>query len=332
MHKLIETYQERRRVKYDREIAKRESREENRVSPRNPIASNINRDCLREMVLAMNHPTAKIVRDHDRLERFEDAIEAAKGVRRELEDFGFDVTDVETYIPPVRGKKGKTILTGVIDFIVRFDGKRYPVEVKSPHPLIFEKLHSLEDFERRTWTKKWVDQILAYLYAHDLQFGFICVTALGAKRWIEVDLADEDLLERAKSAMEIAERAASAYRNGKLPDFARDEDVCRGCWAFGVVCQPPLESRAAETIDDEEFYNLALRAAEIKPLAKEYEAIWKFLTKTVRATGAEKVVAGDVAFTVTEVPVKEYTVAARVDQRVKMFRVGAAKRAGEESA
>lgn len=328
MHPLVESYYDRRRLHFDQEIEKRESRERNRVTPRNPIASNINRECPREMVLAMQHPVEKVVRDHDRLERFEDAIDVAKRVRRELENYGFDVKDVETAVPAVRGRKGEVLLTGVIDFVVRFDGQDYPVEVKAPHPLMFEKLRTLEEFDHRGWTRKWVDQLLGYLYARGLQKGFLLIVALGAKRWIEVDLEDETLLERAESALKLAEYVAKANAEGWLPDYAKNSDVCRGCWALGTVCQPPISEQAAKQIDDEEFYALARRAEEIKAFHSEYESIWKFLSKTIRETGSERVSCRDVFFTVTERHVKEYTVAARVDRIVKMRRVGAREEEG----
>ena len=276
----------------------------------------------------MNFPVEKIVRDYDRLERFEDAIDVAKRTRRELEAMDFEISDVETAIPPVRGRDGAVLLTGIIDFVIRFDGERYPVEVKSPHPLMFEKLHSLEDFDRRGWTRKWVDQLVAYLYAHGRTEGFILLVALGAKKWFHLDLRDDRVRDRAASALKLAEIAGAAHRDGWLPEFASDPDVCRSCWAFGTVCQPPVDEKAAERIDDEEFYSLALRAEELKPSHAEYEAIWNRLRKTVQTTGAARVVCRDVAFTVSERAVKEFTVAARVDRIVKMFRLGQKAKVG----
>jgi hypothetical protein len=321
-HVLIEEFEKRRTAHFEQEIAKRESREKNRATERNPIASNINRACVREMVLAMKHPVEKIVRDPNRLERFEDAVDVSKRTRRDLEDLGFDVTDVEASIPPVRGHGGRVVLTGIIDFMIRLDGKRYAVEVKSPHPLLFERIETLEDLERWWWTRKWVDQIIAYLYAHGMEEGFILLYALGAKKWIPVNLNEAALLERAESALQLVEKAADAYHSGYLPGFAKDPDDCRSCWAFGTVCQPPIEEQAAGVLDDEEFYAIALRAEEIKPYHSEYEALWKRIREVVKATGLPRVLCRDVAFSVAEKPVKEYTVKARVDRIVKMFRVG----------
>ena len=88
MHELVAMFEKRRGEKFDHDIFKRESRERNRVSPRNPIASNINRDCTREMVLAMRHPVEKIVRDHDRLAKFEDAKNDAE-ITEKLRGLGY---------------------------------------------------------------------------------------------------------------------------------------------------------------------------------------------------------------------------------------------------
>ena len=324
MHPVVEQFHKRRSEKFDHEILKRESREKNRTSPRNPIASNINRDCVREMVLAMRHPVEKIVRDHDRLARFEDARVAANACRRELEDLGFEVTDVETTIPPIKGRKGEVMLTGVIDFQVNLGGKRYPTEVKAPHPLIFQKLDKLEDFERHWWTKKWVDQLIAYLFAKGLEEGFILLTALGDKKWIHVSLDDPAILERAESALQVVEEAATSYNAGETPDFAKDPNVCRGCWAFGVVCHPPIEEKAAARIDDEEFYAMALRALELKPLRSEYEALWKKISSTVKATEQERVTCRDLGFKVKEIHRKGYEVKPTTYREVEMFQVGQA--------
>jgi len=329
-HVVVEEFEKRRAFHFDREIAKREARERNRATERNPIASNINRACVREMVLAMKHPVTKIIRDHDRLERFEDAIEVSKRCRRDLEDLGFEVTDVEASITPIRGRKGNVVLTGIVDFVIRHGGKRYAVEVKSPHPLIFEKLDTIEDFDQFWWTKKWIDQIIAYLYASGTEEGFILLYALGAKKWIHVDLNDSALLERAESALQIVEKAADAHRSGYLPGFAKDPNDCRSCWAFGTVCQPPIEEQAAGVIDDGEFYAMATRTEEIKPYHSEYEGLWKKVREIVKATKSVRVICRDLAFTVTEKPVKAEAVprAARVDRIVKMFRAGAKDQEG----
>jgi hypothetical protein len=151
---------------------------------------------------------------------------------------------------------------------------------------------------------------------------------MGAKKWIHVDLSNEDLMARAVSAVEVAEEAQVAYalslNTGELPAFASDPDTCRSCWAFGTVCQPPVVEQAVGRVDEEEFYFKATRALEIKPYHSEYESLWEYVKRTIKAIGREKVVCRDLAFTVTERKVKAEAAPrpARVDKVVKMFRAG----------
>lgn len=292
-----------------------------RVTPRNPIASHVNLDCAREVYLSITNWQDRPDPEPEGAERMADGKLSAAAARRYLEDLGYEVTDVETPIEPFRDKDGRVVFTGQIDFCVVFDGRRIPVEAKETSVFVFDAVDRFEDLDRFWWTRRYKGQILVYLLQRNAPEGIILLTCQGKLKPIPVVL--EEHLEDAEAALRLGETVQEAVKAGTPPPFAKDPTTCRTCWAFGRICQPPISEQGASLIQSVEFEQLLKDRADAEAAHRRYEVLDKKVKETIRAMAVDRAICGDFAISVTEVAVKEYTVKARTDRRVKIVRAGA---------
>lgn len=243
----------------------------------NPIASDLG-PCTREYVLAMTKWQERPLPDPALKARFERGSLIENAVIQELLALGLEVRKERTPFE-VKDKKGRIILRGQVDGFVTVDRKDYPLEVKSLDPNVFQRISTVEDFGKYVWAAKYPRQLQAYLYANNLETGFFLLDdCKGAWRLLPVTLdyeAMEGILKQCEEAVE--------YRDaGTLPNYHPDPAVCRRCWAFGRVCDPPLEYHALTLADDPDFEAMLNRRGELYPLSKEYEALDKTVKDKVK--------------------------------------------------
>lgn len=279
--KLIETFNTRREDFWRKEHEKRRARTAGRVSPRNPIASDVNFDCAREMYYGVTNPLARRDPGIQGSERMADGKLAAAAARRYLEDLGFEVVDVETPIEAFK-RDGRLVYTGIIDFALVFDGARVPVESKEVSDFVFEEIDSYEDLEHFWWTRKYRGQVLVYLLQRSAPEGILLLTCQGKLKPIQVVL--DDHLDDAELALQLGEQVDAAVKAGTPPPFAKDPTTCRTCWAFGVICQPPIEEQGALFLDDPELLDRLRRRAQNLKSHQEYEADDKWIKSRLKAT------------------------------------------------
>jgi hypothetical protein len=100
------------------------------------------------------------------------------------------------------------------------------------------------------------------------------LTCQGRKKWLPVVL--EDHLDLAEAALRAGEETVAAVEAARPPAFTRDPTACRRCWAFGTVCQPPVEEQGAILLDEGgELHELLMIEAETEEAHKRYEAAKK---------------------------------------------------------
>lgn len=322
----------RRRVEYwqTRSAVDRAERA-GRVGPRNPIASNVNYGCAREMYLSVTRPMDRPDPDSDAQERMKNGNVAAQAARRDLEDMGYEVIQTESPMEPFRNRDGKVVYTGRVDFKIVWAGHKVPVEAKECSVFVFEAVQRYEDLERFWWTRKYKGQILLYMLQNNEPAGVLLLTCQGRKRMIDVVL--EDRLDDAEQALALGEEVVAAVEANKPPPYTQDPTVCRHCWAFGLACQPPIEEQGAVMLDAEgELYALLAERADAEAAHRRYEYADKRAKDLIKAAAIDRGICGEYAIAVTEVPVKEYTVKARVDRRIAIARVAPGAAADQEVA
>jgi len=325
MSRFIEHFNRRRIEFWQTEAAKRRAQNVARTSPRNPVASNVNYDCPREMYHAIVNWDARPDPEPELQELMRNGNVASKAARQLLEEMGYEIIETEGPIEPFRNKAGRIVYTGRIDYILVLDGQRVPLEAKDVDSFMFDKLSTYEDLERFKWTRKWRGQILIYLLQKNQPEGAILLHSRGRLKPIPVIL--EERLEDAERALQIGEQVEAAIRTKTPPAFTKDPTVCRGCWAFGRVCNPPVEEQGAAIFDtDGELYALLAERAETEEARGRYEYADKRAKELIKAAKVERALCGEYAISVTERPVKAESKprAARVDRIVTIVRAAAA--------
>ncbi len=245
----------------------------------NPIASDLS-DCTRETALAVLHWKQRPLPEPWLKARFERGNLIENAALRELSDLGYTVRTERTPFE-IRDGKDRIILRGKVDgFIARPNEKEdYPFEIKSMDPNVFRRITGPEDFEKFHYAKKYPRQLHSYLYANNKEEGFFLLDdCLGHWKLLPSVLdyaATETIIRQCEQAIEH-------LANGTLPDFHRDPAVCRKCWAFGRVCDPPIEHQGLTIMASEEFEDKLNRRAELEPAYREYQDLDEDVKATVK--------------------------------------------------
>lgn len=257
-------------------------------SPRSqPIASDLSA-CTRETVLGVLHWKERPLPDPWLKARFERGNLIENTALMELTALGYTVRTERTPFE-LRDRQGRLILRGKVDGFLTPPNERidYPLEVKSLDPNLFKRITTVEDFQRYTYMVKWTRQLQTYLYGNNKEEGFFLLDdCLGHWKLIPVALdyaATEQIIRQCEEA--VAHLAA-----GTLPDYHQDAAVCRTCWAFGRVCDPPIEHQGLTVVMSEELERKLERRAELDAARREYEDLDGEIKETVK--GKDGVVVG----------------------------------------
>jgi hypothetical protein len=335
--KFLKHWRDRRVAYYADRAAKRRAEAEARTSPRNPTASAINLDCRREMYHRIVDWAAMPDFSADAQERMDNGDVAAAAAAMDLRDMGYEVIETESPMKPFRrGADGKVIITGRLDFKLNFGGTKIPVEVKDTNQNVFQSVDTFEDLARWWWTRKYQSQILIYLLQNNEPEGLLLMVCQGRKKWLRVVL--EDHLDLAEESLAAAELTVADVESGTPPPYTTDVTACRRCWAFGRVCNPPIEQQGASLMDDSgELYEVLAIEAETEDAHRRYEAAKKRRNEILKAlVPAEAFAAakpkeiffrgicGDFAIALKKLARKGYEVKAAEYQQAEIVRVAAA--------
>jgi len=259
--------------------------------PVNAYASKLKR-CARAIALDMMHPEDDPFDQPIQIERMEQGKEAHHAVLARLGRAGrfsdpqFKVVEQEHRFEVK--DRGTVVVTGKMDGRLAFDGgSKPPIEIKSGKSV--QGCETIEDLDAGVWTRGYVDQLLAYLYADDRQpeprWGILFLEQFsGLPTAIRVDL--EPHLGRVETFLQRA-RAAVDARHGRaeLPPFIEDRAECRRCQHMGKSCSPPVDfGPGARIISDPELIEAAEIRARNRVAYEEYERADKRLKEALRGT------------------------------------------------
>jgi hypothetical protein len=289
---FLDHYRGRRVAFYSDRAAKRRAEAEARVSPRNPVASSINLDCTREMYLRITDWKAMPDFDADTQERMDNGNIAAAAAADDLRAMGYDIVETEGPMQPFRrGADGKVIITGRLDFKIVHGGPKIPTEVKDVNLHVFEAVDTFADLERWFWTRRYQCQVLVYCLQNNEPEGLLLLVCQGRKKFLPVIL--EEHLDLAEAALKACEVTVAAVEKKAPPAFTKDPTACRRCWAFGTVCQPPIEEQGAAILESPELYQALVERAENEAAHWKYEAADKRAKTMLKAAGVETGICGD---------------------------------------
>ena len=229
-----------------------------------PIASDIP-DCDRYIVHS--------ILDWQQKKMFDEYVQAMlirgnteeKQVTKDMLDLGLEIIENQT---PFEARNAKGILCrGKIDGKLKFEGQKYPYEIKSMNVNSFNSIRNIDDLQKRPHFRKYLRQIQLYLFGHNAEEGLFIFTDLqGHYKLIPVylDYGECELL------LQRLEKVQVCLAKKEYPDRINyDERICGKC-AFAHVCLPDTKSEGASVIEDPDLECALERREELKPLAKEY--------------------------------------------------------------
>jgi len=253
---------------------------------RNPILSDLP-DCDRQIVYGVTNWQDKEKFTPDLIARFAVGNLQEREIVRELEGLGFRV--ILSQMPvEIKGKGGVLLATGRIDGKIEFEGQKIPFEIKSANPNIFDQVKCIEDFQKKPWLRKYVRQLMLYLYGNNAEQGiFIMTNCLGAWKMFVLNLdygECEHLLQR-------LEHATEHIKAKTLPDrITYDPSVCDKC-PFAVLCLQDINNKPAEFVSDEAFIDAVKRHEELAPSVSEHKELHDRIKGVMEKT--DKLIAGD---------------------------------------
>ena len=275
-----------------------------RLKPQNnPRLSDIG-ECDRQICYSITNWADRSLHSEELQARFDAGNLQEREIIRELHSLGYKVKlqqkDVE-----IKDRDGTLLARGHIDGMVDYHGVDVPFEIKSMHPVIFNRIESIEDFRRKPLLRKYIRQMQMYLYGNNLEEGiFILTDCLG--HWlplpIHLDLGEcEQILQR-------LERISKHLKEKTLPErIVYQEDVCGRC-AFAHVCLADVIRTEAEVLTDDTFLELLAEREANAPAHERYEEADHAIKRQLKDATFEKAVAGDFLILRNKIHRNGYTV------------------------
>lgn len=240
---------------------------------------------------------------------------------------GFELYEQETRFNVREGTE--TLWRGHIDGVIRDPRKGYqaPVhvwEAKMINTWTWNAIHSLQDMltSPKHWIRGYPAQVMLYMYAKaQSEVGILHL--IDSETWlpkfIEVPLDYtyvDELLQRGR-------RINAAVVRGAIPDPIDYGDTCERCSLLSV-CMPDAMGKVGLQLWERPEFETTLEEWEAAKLDRTAaEQRFRRLDGAVKAAalGKGEIAIGDFWISTKEVPVKEYTVQARVDQRLEVKRI-----------
>jgi hypothetical protein len=277
IEELIEDIKAKRRDRLESKI--------NRWKRNNPILSDIS-DCDRQMVYGVLNWEDKPLHDAELQARFDEGNEQERKVIRELQELGYDVILSQQPVI-VKGKDGITLATGKIDGFIKFRGRRFPMEVKSMNPHVYDGVDSIEDFDKKPWLRKYIRQLMMYMFGNNEEQGFfICTNCLGGWKLLPMFLdygVCEQILQRLER--DYVHVQAKTYPD-RIP-YSRE--LCGKC-AFAHICLPDIINSGIEMVDMPDLESKLRRMEELEPNADEFLTLDKETKDVARGVGHDFII------------------------------------------
>lgn len=176
-------------------------------------------------------------------------------------------------------------LSGHIDGTYIDNGEAVPVEIKSMNPNIFSRMHTIDDFDRKPWTRAYKAQMTVYMLMKNIDRGVFILKdkSNGTMRQVEVIL-DYDLGE---ACLATCERINAHVKENTIPDRIDDRDACLRC-PYKHLCLPDLKlGEPLRIVDDPMFEERVDRYIELDEAAKECKTVYNGIRDKAIAQAGE---------------------------------------------
>lgn len=244
-------------------------------------ASNLGEECERKLCYERTNWAAKALPSLRLQQRFAEGNEQERIVLRDLEAAGVKVYEQQTTLESREHKlSGHTDGTIYID---KEDGTKegLVLEIKSCAPSMFDQLADIDDFQKYSWTRRYVSQLQLYIKLKGLKRGIFLVKSLdGRIREILVELDENHVQElfakadRINEAVEAWEKAATPEEKEAvlLPRIQDNAKACLEC-PFTHVCNPKIQFDGMQVLDSEALAALLDQREALAEASSKYTRV-----------------------------------------------------------
>lgn len=231
-------------------------------------ASNIG-ECDRQMVYSVLDWDKAELHDEGLQAIFERGNDEERLVTKELLNLGFNFIHQQTPIE-IKNRKGELICRGSIDGKIPYQGIAVPTEIKSMNMNSFNQIRSLEDFQKRPLLRKYIRQMMLYLFGNNAEAGIFILSDLQGHYKIFPIILD---LGECEYILQRLERNWESVKKKEYPDrIDYNEKICGRC-AYSHLCLNDVENKGANFIDNKVLEEKLDRREELKEILEEYDAI-----------------------------------------------------------
>jgi CRISPR/Cas system-associated exonuclease Cas4 (RecB family) len=150
-------------------------------------------------------------------------------------------------------------ITGHIDGLIQIDGELYPIDIKSIHPFLFDKINTIHDIiNSKYWhIKGYYTQMQLYLFMNKKDKGYLLFKNKTTGRYKEIEvLYDQKHIDETIKKAKAIERH---IESNTLPDTIAWSTECERC-PFKHLCENTTSYDGLSFIDDSELEQMINRS------------------------------------------------------------------------
>lgn len=182
----------------------------------------------------------------------------------------------------IKNNAGDVICRGHIDGKVLYEDEAIPAEIKSMNGNIFNAIQSIDDFQKKPLLRKYIRQMLLYLYGNNIEYGLFILTDLTHYKMLPVELDYGEC----EAILQRLERNWKHVKAKTYPDrILYDKKVCGYC-SFRTICMQEVVN-FGEVVDNKELEELLNRREELSGSADEYDVIDKQVKESFKQKKTE---------------------------------------------
>lgn len=241
-------------------------------------ASNIGHPCPRYLTYCRTHWQEKRLHDVGLQRIFDLGNLFEQAVMEDLREAGLYVEEQQSTFYDERYK-----LSGHIDGKLPLNGRRYPIEIKSMSPFVWDKISHWQDFlgQKSPYLRAYPYQMMTYLLLNSEEVGlmFLKNKVSGELKQLDIPL-DYDLGETVLQKCETINAHVDAKT---LPDRIEwEEPVCGQC-SFLEPCYPGRDfGEGLRVVDDAELEAMLKKREELTKAFKDYQEVDATLKAAVK--------------------------------------------------
>jgi CRISPR/Cas system-associated exonuclease Cas4 (RecB family) len=235
---------------------------------RNPIMSDIG-ECDRAIVYGVTHWDQKPLHDVDLQARFDVGNLWEREIIRELEGLGYRIIMSQAPVE-IKGRGGEFLATGRVDGFIQVGREKIPFEIKSLNVMVYDRIDSAEDFQKKAWLRRYIRQIQLYCFGNNMEYGlFIITDCLGHWKVIPIylDYGECELILKRLEGVHPHIQAKT------FPDrITYSEEVCGRC-PFAQICLQDIIRTEAEILTDPALIEELNERESLKDASRRYKKI-----------------------------------------------------------